>query len=64
MERDKSFKAIDFPPLTDDEKETLEMLDKIPDCEIDYSDIPPCNPDSRGGFYYLQLPKYECRSKL
>lgn len=30
-----------LPPLTDDQRARLSLLAKIPDSEIDYSDIPP-----------------------
>ena len=50
----REYKVIDFPPLTAEEKATLERLDKMPDSEINFSDIPPSTPDNNGGFYYIQ----------
>ncbi|GAB1826936.1 hypothetical protein [Turicimonas sp. TL08] len=43
--------------LTDRHLKELEDLAKVPDSEIDYSDIPPLNPEdwknaSRGVFYH------------
>lgn len=51
------YKVIDFPPLTDEEKTTLENLDKVPDSEIDCSEIPPSAQNANGGFYYIQSLK-------
>ena len=63
----REYKVIDFPPLTDEERATLERLDKMPDSEIDYSDIPPSNPNGNGGFYYIQalkVPKTDIHTKI
>ena len=49
----REYRVIDFPPLTDEERATLERLNKMPDSEINFSDIPPSNPNSNGGFYYI-----------
>ena len=48
----KQYEVIDFPPLTDAQKSMLNNLSKIPDSEIDTSDIPECSEN--GGFYYIQ----------
>ena len=53
----REYKVIDFPPLTAEEKATLERLDKLPDSEINFSDIPPSTPENNGGFYYIQALK-------
>ena len=63
----REYKVIDFPPLTDDERAILERLDAMPDSEIDFSDIPPSNPDGNGGFYYFQslkIPKTDIHTKI
>ena len=63
----REYKAFDFPPLTDEERETLERLAKLPDSEIDYSDIPPSTPNSKGGFYYrqpVQMPKTDIHTRI
>ena len=33
------------PPLTDEQRARLSMLTKMPDSDIDYSDIPPLGDD-------------------
>lgn len=63
----REYKVIDFPPLTDEERATLERLDKMPDNEIDFSDISPSVPDGNGGFYYIQalkMPKTDIHTKI
>ena len=63
----REYKVIDFPPLTDEERTTLEKLDKTPDSEIDFSDIPPSKPTANGGFYYIQslkMPKTDIHTKI
>lgn len=35
------FDPLNPPPLTEEQKQELEALAKMPDSEIDYSDIPP-----------------------
>ena len=63
----KEYKVIDFPPLTDEEREVLEDLKRMPDSEINYSDIPPSKPESEGGFYYIQslkMPKTDVHMKI
>lgn len=63
----REYKVIDFPPLTDEQRATLEKLDKMPDTEIDFSDIPPSAPNTNGGFYYfnsLKMPKTDIHTKI
>lgn len=63
----REYRVVDFPPLTDEERATLERLDKMPDSEIDFSDIPPSNPNGNGGFYYIQalkMPKTDIHTKI
>ncbi len=63
----REYKAIDFPPLTEEEKLTLEKLNDMPENEIDLSDIPDSNQDSNGGFYYFQslkIPKTDIHTKI
>lgn len=36
-----SYDPANPPPLTEEQKQELEALAKMPDSEIDYSDIPP-----------------------
>ena len=63
----REYRVIDFPPLTDEERATLERLNKMPDSEINFSDIPPSNPNSNGGFYYIQpvkMPKTDIHTKI
>jgi uncharacterized protein (DUF4415 family) len=63
----REYKVIDFPPLTDEERNILEKLDKMPDSEIDFSDIPPSESNSSGGFYYIQalkMPKTDIHTKI
>lgn len=40
MRTSKNYKVIDFPPLTERQKAELEVLNSMPDSDIDYSDIP------------------------
>ncbi len=63
----REYKVIDFPPLTNEERVTLERLNNTPDNEIDFSDIPPSAPNSSGGFYYinsLKMPKTDIHTKI
>lgn len=63
----REYKVIDFPPLTDEERNILEKLDKMSDSEIDFSDIPPSEPNNSGGFYYIQalkMPKTDIHTKI
>lgn len=63
----KEYKAIDFPPLTEEEKATLAKLEALPESEINLSDIPDSQPNSNGGFYYFQslkLPKTDIHTKI
>ena len=63
----REYKVIDFPPLTEEEKETLERLAKMPDSDINFSDIPPSKPNANGGFYYIQslkMPKTDIHTKI
>ena len=63
----REYRAIDFPPLTKEETETLERLEALPDSKINFSDIPPSAPDSNGGFYYIQslkMPKTDIHTKI
>ena len=62
-----TYEHIDFPPLTDEQKKELEELDAMSDDEIDFSDIPPSEPNSNGGFYYKQnseMPKTTLRALI
>lgn len=63
----KKYEVIDFPPLTDKEKKVLDEMEKMPDNEIDCSDIPDSKPNSNGGFYYIQslkMPKTDIHTKI
>lgn len=63
----REYGVIDFPPLTDEEKATLEQLEKTPDSEINFADIPPSAPNGNGGFYYIQalkMPKTDIHIKI
>lgn len=63
----REYKAIDFPPLTAEQIAMLERLDKIPDSEIDCSEIPDSTESGNGGFYYAQpvrLPKTDIHTKI
>lgn len=51
----RPYEVIDFPPLTEEQNTMLEDLSKVPDSEIDTSDIPECS--GNGGFYYIQSLK-------
>lgn len=51
----RPYEVIDFPPLTKEQNTMLEDLSKVPDSEIDTSDIPECS--GNGGFYYIQSLK-------
>ncbi|UTC54610.1 BrnA antitoxin family protein [Treponema sp. OMZ 906] len=50
------YKTIDFPPLTDEQKKELEVLESKSESEIDYSDI-PANLDTPIFPYYFQSLK-------
>ena len=61
----RPYKAIDFPPLTEEEKASLERLKNLPDSEIDLSDCPEVS--GNGGFYYIQpvkMPKTDVHTKI
>lgn len=63
----KEYKAIDFPPMTDEEKKMIEKLEAMPENEIDFSDIPESKSNSSGGFYYFQslkMPKTDIHTKI
>lgn len=63
----KEYKAIDFPPMTDEEKKMIEKLEAMPENEIDFSDIPESKSISSGGFYYFQslkMPKTDIHTKI
>ncbi len=63
----KEYKAIDFPPLTDEEKETLEKIAALQESDINLSDIPESKSDSNGGFCYFQslkIPKTDIHTKI
>lgn len=47
----RAYRHIDFPPLTDEQKQELEKLKRMRDEDIDYSDIPP-QDFSDAEFYY------------
>lgn len=51
----KKYEAIDFPPLTEDQKSDLQKLEVMEESQIQTDDIPECN--GNGGFYYMQEPK-------
>ncbi len=63
----REYKVIDFPPLTDEERKTLERLNEMPDSEINFSDIPPSKPNGNGGCCYIQalkLPKTDIHTRI
>lgn len=63
----REYKVIDFPPLTVEDRAVLDELDKMPDSEINYEDIPKSTPDSNGSFYYFQslkIPKTDVHTKI
>ena len=60
------YKTIDFPPLTDEQKKELVLLESKSESEIDYSDI-PANLDTPIFPYYLQslkVPKTAIHTKI
>lgn len=61
-----SYKTIDFPPLTDEQKKELEYPDKMPDSEIDYSDIPEHVDTPVVSYYFksLKVPKTDIHTKI
>ena len=52
----KTYSFIDFPPLTDEQKNEISGLSKMKESEIDTSDIPE-NSLSNGQFYYANALK-------
>lgn len=59
------YKVIDFPPLTDEQKNELLELEKMSDDDIDLSDLPEST--GNGGFYYIQslkMPKTAIHTKI
>lgn len=63
----KEYKVIDFPALNAEETAVLERLEKMPESEIDKSDIPSSDLNSHGGFYYFQslrIPKQDIHTKI
>lgn len=60
-----SYRMIDFPPLSDEQKKELEALAELPDEKIDLSDIPEGRGD--GHFYYyqsLKIPKKDIHTQI
>jgi uncharacterized protein (DUF4415 family) len=53
----KTYKVIDFPPLTDEQKKLIETLKNVKSEEIDTSDMSECT--GNGGFYYIQSLKMQ-----
>ena len=63
----REYKVIDFPPLTAEEKATLEEMASRPASEINCDDIPDSKPTANGGFYYIQslkMPKTDIHTKI
>lgn len=63
----REYKAIDFPPLTEEEKAALSSLESLPESDINLSDIPESGADSSGGFYYfrfLNMPKTDIHTRI
>ena len=61
----KTYEAIDFPPLTDKQKKEIAALHEMKDDEIDTSDIPEI--DAPGQFYYyqsLKIRKQDIHTKI
>ena len=61
----KTYSAIDFPPLTEEQKRELENLSNMSDAEIDLSDIPEGRGD--GQFYYyrsMKIPKNDIHTQI
>jgi uncharacterized protein (DUF4415 family) len=59
------YSAIDFPPLTEEQRKELEVLKNMPNEEIDTSDISICT--GNGGFYYyqsLKIPQTDIHTKI
>ena len=52
----RTYKFIDFPPLTEEQKKEVSKLAKMKESEIDTSDIPE-NTLSNGQFYYANALK-------
>lgn len=64
-ETQRTYKTIDFPPLTYEQKKEIEALQEMNEDEIDTSDIPEAKGD--GGFYYihsLKVPKTDIHTKI
>lgn len=69
MRTSKSYKVIDFPPLTERQKAELEALNSMSDSDIDYSDIRKQTDQDfeRGHFFYmasLKMPKADIHVKI
>lgn len=61
----RTYKTIDFPPLTDEQKKELEFIKNQKEEDIDLSDISEAT--GNGGFYYfnsLKLPKTDIHTKI
>ena len=60
------YKTIDFPPLSDEQKQELSALDAMTDTEIDYSDIPEKLDAPIVPFYFhsLKIPKTDVHTKI
>jgi len=61
----KEYNMIDLPPLTEDQKKELALLEQMTEEEIDLSDIPEQTGD--GQFYYyqsLRIPKQDIHTKI
>lgn len=59
------YEAIDFPPLSEEQKAEIEALKAMPESEIDTSDIPESTGD--GSFYYIQslkMPQTDIHAKI
>lgn len=64
--RQPIYKAIDFPPLTEEQRKELEALDAMKESDIDYSDIPAKLDTPITPFYFqsLKVPKTDVHARI
>lgn len=62
----ETYRMVDFPALTEEQKQEAVFLQQMSDTDIDTSDIPEV-AGNNGGFYYyqsLKLPKQDVHAKI
>lgn len=54
---ERTYRQIDFPPLTEKQKKELEELKKLKDEDINFDDIPQQDFSNASFYYAVKVPK-------